>query len=367
MSPEYRVQVFAFANATDFGIGPMVAELELAKYVGWGKYLNDVPEAFFSLNQEDPKLALLLNYVGRSHVRVLRNNEVVFAGWLMDTDESENDVIFYCYGYAAGLFWTLTDWNQTWSKKQINEIVSDLWTRAKTTLTQSTLGFVTTGTIEAPVTTTGGATPIVLETFTAYHKIILFAMRELAALATSNTGNSVVFEITHSTTPTFNFWKDRGAQKPNALIEYPKNITRFRRRRSLVFRRNDIAVVGAAPHNIVLRANPTDAADFNTWGRRQGAAFFSWARDETELARAANRRLVLAKREDVDLRLSMAANSILPPGVSGATFDLADEIPVRIKKGLTQIDGYYFQAVGTQVLQMRGVEVVHLLLQEPTA
>lgn len=367
MSAEYRVQIFAFANTTTFGVGALVAELELAKYIGYADYLNDVPEAFFSLNQEDPKLASLMSYVGRSHIRILRNDQIVWTGWLMDSDESEEDVIFYGYGYTAGLFWSVTDWNQTFIKQQIGQIVSALWTRAKSGLSQSTLGFVTTGTIEAPVTTTGGATPIQLELYTAYHKIILYAMRELAALSIANTGNTVVFEITHSATPTFNLWKDRGAQKPNALLEYGNQILRFRRQRSLVYRRNDLYVVGAAPHNLVLRSNPNDTADFNTWGRRMGSTFFSWARDETELSRAASRRLTLAKREDSDLRLSLKANSVVPPGASGSLFILGDEIPVRINKGVTQINGTYFQVVGHQTIAMRGVEVVHLLLQEPVA
>lgn len=359
----YRVQVFAFADNTSFGIGNLVADLELVKNVGYADYINDVPEAFFTLDQGDPKIATLLPYIGRAHVRVLRNGDVVWAGWLMDTDEEHEDVIFYCYGYLGGLFWMLSDWNQTWTNAQINTIVSDLWTRAKSGLSKSLLAFVQTGTIEAPTTTTGGSTPIVLPNFRSFYSVILTVFQQLAAVGMSNTANTVVFEITHSSTPTFNFWKNRGSLKADARLEFGGNVLKYRRRRKLVYRRNDVYAVGSAPHDVVMRDNQADTADFDTWGRRMGSALFGWARDEAELQRANQHRLKIAKREDVDLTLITKANSIVPPGATGASVMLSDLVPVSLRRGVTQLEET-FQLIGYQTIAQRGVEHVHLMFQE---
>ena len=61
-------------------------------------------------------------------------------------------------------------------------MVSDQWIQAKTTLTNSNLAWVTTGTIQAPVTTSGGGTAIVLPSYKLFQKRILFVFREMSAI-----------------------------------------------------------------------------------------------------------------------------------------------------------------------------------------
>lgn len=360
----YQVQVFAFADTTTFGVGSLVASLENVKNIGWSDYANDVPEAFFTINQDDAKISGLADYVGKAHIRVLRGDRIVFAGLLLESDEADDDAVFYAYGYLAVLYWLLTDWDQEFENSTIATIVHALWQRAKTTLTQTNVAFVTTGGVDEPSTASGGSVPIILPSYPAFYKRILFGLQELAALALSDTTNTVVFEITHSVQPTFHFLKNKGSLRPRSRLTYGGQINSFQRRRTPVHHRNDVKAVGADPHDAVLRKEPVDAADVTVWGRRQEPLFLSWVRDETELDRISKLRLKQAKREDVSLWVGLKANSVIPPGGAGALFGMADSIPVQINRGVTLIDDN-FMVVGWQVLvTQNGHEHVRLMLAE---
>jgi hypothetical protein len=365
--PEYRVQLFQFVNSSTFGIGPLLAEFDKAKNIGWALYINDVPEAFFTIDQDDPKLKLLRGYEGRCHVRILRNTDVVWAGWgAMEHDATFRDAVFTCYGYIGGTFFLPTDWDVQYNQAQIDSIVSDAWTRAKTGISQSPLNFVTTGTIQAPVTTSGGATPIVLPIYSAFYKRILFLLREMAALSHSDTTNTVQFEITHSTTPTFNFWKNKGSDIPAAYLQLGDDkIKDFRDLTQAIYRRNQIVGVGAAPNNALLRYQWTspDGSELNNYGARVEPVYLRWVRDQTELQRALSLRGALAQRNLTDLQILLHPNVVLPPGATGNLFGIGDRIWVKIDRGIVNVNNYY-QVTGVQVLFMKKNETTKLLLQQ---
>jgi hypothetical protein len=371
---QYRVQFYSFLNNTTFAIGPLISEPARIKNIGWAHYLNDVPECFFTLDQLDPQVALLRLYKGKAHVRILRSGDsgltwdVVWTGWgPMELDSNERDVVMTCYGYLSGLYWLHTDWDQTWTGTQMDDIINDLWVRAKTTLTQSNLNFVTTGTVEAPVTTSGGSTAIVLPSYRTYIKRILFALQELSALAASDTNNGVVFEITHSTTPTFNFWKNLGQDRTTMVWELGGAVSSFREISLPVLHRNQILSVGSPANDAVFRYDTSDSGDINDFGRRQEALYLSWVRDELELQRVTDRRKAMALREDIYLELRFAHGRVLPPGVTGAGYILGDRIKIRIDRGATSVDEYRL-VTGVQVLYVRGAEHVQALtMQRPGA
>lgn len=363
--PVYRVQLFTLA-ATTYGVGDLVAEFENLKNVGWEDYLNDVPVAFFTIDQDDPKLASLRPYAnkGQLHVRLYRDADLVFTGWLGEGDANHRDVVFYAFGYLGGLFWMTSDWAKTYQNAQIDTIVSDTWTRAKTTLSNSRLNFVATGTIEAPVTTSGGTTPIVLPTYTVFYKKLLNVLREMAALGRGNTTNSVVFEIAPSATPTFNFWKNRGVDRPDIKWEYgDARVAGFRHHFIPIFRRNVIHAAGSSPNDILLRQDFTDSADLTATGRLEEPVYFSWVRDNTELVRAGNQRLALAVRDEVDIGVNFFPNTVLPVHASGSAYRMSDRVKVKVDRGITNVDGY-FQIVGCRVLWTRGAEYVSMFLQQ---
>lgn len=359
-APKYRVEVWSFAAST-FAPSVLLAQFENAKNVGWSSWLNEVSSAFFTIDKDDPKLAAIRGYKGKAHVRIYRGSDLVWAGWWLEHDANKRDVILYAYSYLAGLFWLCSDWGTEWTSQQINTIVSDLWTRAKTTLTNSMLNWITTGTIEAPVTTSGGATPIVLPFYTVFHKKILLVFQEMAALGASDTTNAVWFEITPA--GTFNFWKNRQTDQANTVWRYGDGIVSGYQDLTLHSSyRNDLLGVGASPNDPTLRYQST-GSQLATYGRRQAPVFFSYVRDATELERATKLRRALAERADIALGLDFFPNAVIPPGATGAGFNLADRVKAQVDDGLTSIDAY-FRVVGAQVLWLRGQEYVRARLQE---
>lgn len=365
-TPLYRAQVFAMD--VQFGIGAQMAEFDRVHALAYADYANSVPEAFFTLHQDDPKITALRDKGGRAHVRIYRGDDLVWTGWVsLERDANSDDAIFYCYGYLADLFWLHTDWKQAFANATIGTIVSDMWTRAKT-LTKSRLTFAGTGAIQSPPTTAGGSTPITLTKYEAYRKRILFLMQEMAALGTSDTGNATIFEITHSTTPTFNFWQDRSSDLTNVRWEWDRSgrggVQSFREYVMPVYHRNHVYGVGQNPRNAVLQKEATDSTDMNEWGRMEEALFFSWVRDETELTRALNLRKAKALQHDHQLTLSFFPGVETPPGAANSRWRIGDTVPVKIDRGVTYFDGRQ-QIAGYMVSVLDGQEYVRAILQEP--
>jgi hypothetical protein len=359
----YRVQVFAL-NPLDFRPGALVAEVSTAKNIGFGDYLNDVPEAFFTVSQDDPIAEVLAAYKGKAHLRIWRGDKVVWAGWFgMEYDATSTDVIFYGFGYLAGLFWYPSDWDQEWTGVSINTIVEDLWSRAAG-WEDSMIGWIGVGQIQPPMTTSGGSTPITLPTYEKFYGRILFAMQELAALAMSDTTNQVVLEITHDTAPMFNFWANRGSDISLRLEWGGRYIQDFREMGIPADHRNQLLGVGSDSRNVLYRRSDIKTADSTAVGRRVEPILYTWVRDSSELSRVNKRRLSQAVLDDADLYLDLYANSLVPTGGRDAVYINGDRPWVKIDRGATQIDRRMLIR-GSQVTAFQdGVERVRLLLQE---
>lgn len=361
--PLYRVLIRAFLNTTTYAPGAVLADFQNVKNLGWGEYLNDLSDCFFTVNQDDLKIANLASYMkGNAHVMVYRDATLVWAGWLMESDENQEDVVFTAYSYLAGLYWLLSDYGQEFTAAQVDAIISALWTRATTTLSHSTLKWMTTGTVEAPVTTSGGGTAIVQAYYKVYRKRILLILKELAAMSTSDTTNVVSFEITPA--GAFNLWKNRGQDRSSPVWAYPsQQVVGFRRIRNMTDRRNTLYGVGANPRDATLLATAEDATDQTNNGRREEGLLFNWVRDAAELIRVTAFRLVRSVRDDSALSLSFAPNNLIPWRGSGAGYELGDRVKVRIGRGLTSINELKM-VTGQQVIMNRGSEYVRVFLQD---
>lgn len=362
----YQVQAFEFADSTTFGIGNLIADLHQVKNIGYADSANEVPEFFFTVDQDDPDLPLLADYLGRCHIRILRNGRTVAEGWLMESDEQDDDVVFYGYGYLAALYWLLSDWKDEHISKSVSAIVQSLWYRAKSGLTQSPLGFVATGALEGAYPATGStAGQIELAHYALFYKRLLFAMQELAALGASDTTNNVIFEIAHGDdAPVFNFWANKGLNRANVRLTYGDGaeIIGFKRERTPVFHRNDIKAVGSLAYNALARTSSTDDVAISTYGRRQEPLYLAWVRDQTELERVVNFRKKFALREETNLTLRLRPGAIVPPGGYGAQVEKGDRVKVEIDRGITQIDNYLL-LVGWMVVY-DGEEHINLIVRD---
>ena len=372
-TPEYRVLVRKFAGPYDYSPGPVIAEIVNWYNLGWADYVNDVPEAFFTiLQKEGDSLAnLLRDYEGRAHVQIYRNGTLVWAGWLMEYDGQTGDAVFYCYGYLSGLYWQVTNWNVVYIDKKVGEIVETEWLAARNRQMNiggqdrfvSMLHWITTGLIQHPVTTTGGSTDLILPEYKLYNKRLLFMLRELASISMSDTQNTVMFDITPG--GQFRFLKDSRDDKPNLLFEYGDDqVANFRHLRAAVNRRNSLRGVGSSPMNLVLRSTQTRDGQIDAWGLREEAMYVAWVRDQTALQRVTKHRLARANRIDNDIALQFYPNSVQPPHKLSGQWNLTDRCRVIIDHGTSNFNGW-LHAVGQQtVISRAGAERVQVMFQE---
>ncbi len=360
--PRYRVLVYETDGTDTFGVGDLVAEFPYVKNIGWAKYLSDVGESYFTVMQDDPKLALIdRTRIGDLHVKILRNNHTVWRGLMGEHDARRDDVVFYNYGYESAMFWLTTAWGSHWENALIgDDIVTDLWHRAKN-LTYSQLGFVATGTINNPVTTSGGTTAITLPRYKTYYKRILFALRELVDISTSNTTNTVFWEFAYDDDPadnavTFNFYKNR-SDDTDTIWRYDQQIENFGDKYAPLLTRNIINAVASGPRNQVFKsAQARNSGDrgYENFGRHTEPIYIQWVRDQTGLDNVAKQRLHTALRSDTDLTLRMKPSAIVPIDAT-TDYKLGDTVRVKIDKGITQINKRMFLD-GMQVISIRGVE-----------
>lgn len=356
----YRVQVWDM-DGTGFAKAGLLAEFETAKNLGYADYLNDVGESFFTLSQTDDKLARIRPYRHNAHVLIYRDDTLVWGGFLGEWEATERDVILYSYSYLGLLHFLTSDWNVSYTSAQVDTIVSEAFTRGKTTLSSSMAAWLTAGTIEAPVTTSGGATPIVLPSYRMFYKRILQIIREMAAFSIGDTTNTVTFEVTPA--GVFNFWKNRGVDRDITYRYGDRQVQGFFEGFAPIARRNHVLAAGMNPNDALLKYEVSKAADITAKGRRTEPMFFSWVRDSLELERVAKLRAARAVRDDIDLSLRFYPNSITPPQAMGSALRLSDRVNVIVNRGLTQYDGLQM-LMGSQVTFIRGQERVSLLLGE---
>lgn len=411
---KYSVRIYQYAamGATaSYGVGTLVADLQNAKNIGYADYANDVPEAFFTLAQEDPEALVVRNNENKAHVRIFRDGELVWGGWLGEADVTHRDVVFYCYGYASSLYSLSTGYNQTWeNKKPISEIALPLFQQVQG-YSYSPLRWCTTGTISDAKTESGGATDLTIPRYATYYKRAIFSMREIAAISASDTNQICRFWISPS--GVFNFTTVASGsvnRKPEAVIAWGDDrLQGYAERRMPVEYRNQLAMVGNKPNStdstvatnavspIIVTSLPaatgyifgqlaqveggdlyrrgvtgttatwilesTGDADLKDYGLRQESIYFNYIPAMADMHRVGRLRLKRAKRADISLSLSLFANSFTSPASASALCTIGDIIPIRIQRGATNINTDMLVS-GYKVIWQREAETVRLILQD---
>lgn len=354
----YRAEILACG--ANFAPGALIAEFRYAKNYGYADYINDVPEGFFTVNQDDPRLAFLVGKEDPAHMRIYRDDQLAFSGWLGEHDARADDVVLYGYGYVTALFLLVSGWDIVYTNATIDTIVNDMWTDVTVTQPYSKAAWMTKGVVEAPVTTDGGATAVVLPTYGMYYKNYLTLLREMAILGAGSTKNVVQFRIDQN--GQFNFWKNKSTIQPVTYNWSPKGpILDFRDRSGPMFRRNYLRAAGSNPDSVLLRYDAESTTDEAKVGRHTEPMSLSWVRDQTELQQAVNARLQLALTSNVDLSVIMKANAIDPPPFG--PWGIGDIIQIQIARGITQLNSPQM-VTGYQVLFVKGEEKVHIMTQD---
>lgn len=348
----------------DFSPGGNIAFVDNPTNLAWTEYMNEVGEAFFTISQDDPKAALLADeelIALRPHMEIWRDTQKVWAGWIGEVDETETDIIFYAYSYISGMYDLVTPFNKKYTGQTIGFMITDVLNEGKNDNT-SRVHWITNGTIQNPVTTSDGATDIILPLYRAPYKRRLTVFRELTAYAISDTTNHVIFEITPD--GIFNYWKNRKATVSNVKASFQYgDIRSFRRIRRPVHRRSNLKAVGTSPTDVNLNQSSTNVALRADLGLSQEAVYFAFVRDADELKRITNLRLARAGRVDSDLYVSFHRNKVVPFRAPGSHYQIGDLLTVTIQKGASLVADTKV-VVGQQVIYSRLSENVRLLLAD---
>lgn len=371
----YRVQLWDFD--TDYSTNELVAEINNPKNLGYGSYLNDIGEAFFTIAQREDK-AELRDHVGKAHVFIIRNDgeneDVVWRGILSEHDATDVDSVYYAYGYEHYLFSLHSPKKKQWRSVQIagdaSRPMNFLWQHAKDE-PNSPVQWISDGTFQNPWTDDNQDTVIVLNQYKVSWKPILTCFKELTALALSDTNNIAYFEIDYPADPTdhsatFNFWRDNSGTDPKFTLRYPGNVLDWNDRFVPVMLRNKTFAIGSGPRGQLYYYNyGVGQGDYGrvAFGMHSQNLYLSWVRDRAELTRITKRRTNLARREVSDLWVRLYPDSGIPWRASASSHELGDFLTVKLDLGSTQIDRILLMR-GEQVVFANGREYVQPMLED---
>lgn len=228
------VQMHAFLYGQSASGGPGTLKRDMTPYLlntFWQRSLNLAGRAAFAL----PRSSELNSEIvpGVDHLALWRETfdsgpELVFQGKIADSSIIATDVVWQSLDYLSYLQRSRAGYRTLYPEKQIGvEIISPEWLLARN-VDRSPLAFIATGTIQNPLGA-DGVTPIKTNTkFGLMMQDRLFLFYSLAEMAMVNTTNNVVFEITlDPATPTFNFWRNRSANRTDPVLSWPGNLTAF--------------------------------------------------------------------------------------------------------------------------------------------
>lgn len=363
MSAKYQVVIKGFLDTTDFAPGNTYLVIENATNIGWSEYLNEVSEAYFSMSQEDNKVASMTGAVDAGyHCLIYRDGVLVWAGWLGEADESLHDVVFTAYAYVSGFYHYVMPWDHEWTGEDAKVIITDAFDEA-VAKTKSRVGWMTTGTVQDLWVESGGSTTLALPLYRAPYKRVLTVFREITAYAISDTTNRVKFQVRPS--GVFDLFRNDTTRLTDIRWTLGDGMVRnYSRIRLPVDRRNQILGVGSSPKDTTMRSTITKTGDRDAHGLKEEAIYFSWVKNATLLDRVTRIRANRAVRVDTDLFLSFFKDTVIPARATGAMYQIGDEVEVNLSHGATALASDIKIIVGQQVIHAGGNEYVRVLLQD---
>lgn len=382
--PFPRLVVEVLSDGGSHGPSTVKAILHDGIKIGWSWYSRFPASAFVTLPQDSPHNAEIIP--GLDHCRVWYMNDatgygpvLVFAGRFGDPSESGDDVVWTAWSYLAELALSRTGYEVYYKSKQIKKIVEDEWERDEASgkfanygakkRGDSLLAHVATGTIQNPKAANGTNEMITDPQFGVIDVPRLLLFFDLTEIGRANTTQNTTFEITRSTSPTFNFWRDRGSAVTAQKLIYPGIVKDFRYIPGVVDVRNDLATIGQKKgKNVEIVATQTTGTyGITDFGRRQDTFAIKTLAGYPKLTSDASKssaQVSITKRAVKEasqptraLQLDVRADLFEP--FDG--WDIEDTIEVEISTGRTSIDRS-FRIVGVRgVLDGSGYKQVLFL------
>lgn len=381
--PQVYIEIFS-NNSSTFGPSTCKAVIHDALNVGWGWYSRFPGQMFFTLRQDSIHNSRLTP--GLDHVRVWFYDQaasygpiLVFNGRLYDPNESGEDVVWTAWSYLAELSLSLSGFRRMYpsatlgtgiARHEWDDNTADWPLYGAKVKTSSLSNHIATGTFEDPVD--GSAVAITTDVRFGVVKVPrLLLMFDLSEIGRANTTNNVVYEISRSITPTFNFWKNRGSAYTAQRLTYPGNVKDFKHVPGVRDVRNVLATVGTTltgQATAIEAAVTTGTYGSVAFGRREdvisiktlaGVQADSEFSAQTQITqRAVNESTQLTDGVALDVR----SNLFLP--FNG--WDIEDTIKVQLVRGRTNIDAMY-RIVGVRGRMDHTGFHQQIFVQPPTA
>lgn len=388
--PRLVIEVFS-DNATTHGPSTLKAVIHDAVKVGWSQYSRFPSSAFFSLRQSSTHNADIVP--GLDHVRVWYINDatgygpvLVFAGRIGDPDESGDDVVWTAWSYLAELALSRSGYKVEYKSKQIAAVVTQEWSRDDALAAiagnpyrgygakvrrptpsegiKSTLNFVATGTIQNPKASDGTSEMLTDPIFGVIDVPRLLLMFDLTEIGRANTTQNTTFEITHATSPTFNFWRDRGSLVTGQRLTFPGVVKDFRYVPGVLDIRNDLATIGTKNGVAVeVKARQqTGTYGYDSFGLRQDTFTIKTLSGYPKLTEEASKSSAQVSITQRAVKEASTLTRLLQLDVRHQFFEpfdgwsIEDTIKVQASRGRTAIDANY-RIVGVRgILDDRGYD-----------
>ena len=359
-------------SATTHGPSTLKAILHDGVKIGWSWYSRFPAQAFITLKQDSTHNADIVP--GLDHCRIYYVNDatgygpvLVFAGRFGDPSESGDDTVWNAWGYLAELALSRSGYEVYYKSKQIKTVVENEWSRDEASgkfanygakvRSKSLLEHVGTGTIQNPKAADGTTEMLTDPAFGLIDVPRLLLFFDLSEIGRANTTQNTTFEISRSTTPLFNFWRDRGSAVTGQRLTYPGVIKDFRHIPGVIDVRNDLATIGTRKgKNVeIIATQETGTYGWDSFGRRQDTfvirTLSGYPKLTSETAKSSaqvsitKRAVKEASTPTRALQLDVRADLFEP--FDG--WDIEDTIKVQIARGRTSIDRSY------RIVGVRGI------------
>lgn len=330
----FRIRLWS-NTGSNHGRGTVKAIIEDASDVGVSSYANRAGEMFFTIPMNHPQINELDPL--ESHLQVERYNrrtgayDIIGKGILEDYEADKDEVVFYGIDYLGMLTKSITANNQSYSSTLIGTIINNQWTDYKAA-SNSPLGFIGTGLINVTSRT--------VTVVTSFEERLAFWRGLTEILQGAGSTRPILgMDITQDP-PNFFFVANYGQDRDATRLIYGANVLDFNFSAGFTIRATTNRALGVKREGASVLYSTQTYGNPSTFSDLQMSALYTDIINQAELD----------SRALSDLRQSYDRSGSLYTSIAQGFFDyatpytdwtLADSIPVRISRGIIDINNYY--------------------------
>jgi len=345
-------------------------DFEKVSDLQWERYENEVGACRFTIPYSDFKLTSSSVQSGQGEVRIYREDDLVFQGFIAQVQDTKDGATIYGLDFKECLKWyRSSDFNPPnppikyedvlIGTQFIQVIFDQIGAR-----TGSILGsYIVRGTIENPVEDGGGSPKLI--TKSVVDEDFFSLLQEMIAISRAGSPQGAwkqdtVFDISLSeTAPTFTFLKDVGVDQPDARFELDSEITNFTIVDDARFIRNDVKGIAVTSDPKVIKSQQVNTTSRNTYYLREISPLFNLIGSTADLS-SKDVDLLEERTKDYLNENEKPDNTIAIQFASGLVpfngYSMGDAVQLIINRGRVSINEFY-RVVGMLVKLEAGIEL----------